>query len=56
MKKKSHKIMGSKEIHNKAVKIRKMTDTQLCAFVDSLFDQGYEAAQKNQPRSANSEG
>ena len=31
-----------KALHEKAVKIRKMTDTQLCQYIDGLRDEAYE--------------
>jgi hypothetical protein len=35
-----------KAMHERAVKIRKMTDSQLCEFIDSTYGQGMEEGAK----------
>ncbi len=40
------KTEAEKTMHEKAVKIRKMTDEQLCNFIDNLFDAAEESKKK----------
>lgn len=49
MSKKSYKMTDKeRKIHEKAVKIRKMTDAQICNFIEQTYKKGYDDGIKKQ--------